>query len=170
MTVKKTLQTTRLKVITPVSNERDTGRTILGLDIGARRIGLAVARQDIRIPQPLATLDASTSGTAVQQIARLATEHDAVAIVAGWPRGMAGQSTAQTKAVEVFVAQLRQELSVPVYLQDEALTSQKAEAELSARRKPFTKEDIDALAATYILEDYLRDHHANGPPSEAAHV
>lgn len=134
--------------------------TLLGLDVGAQRVGVSLARLDVAIPQPLTTLDATDS--IHDRIAGLVDEHQSAAIVVGWPRGLAGQSTGQTQTVESFVEALRQVVDVPVHLQDEALTSQKAEAELSARRKPFTREDIDALAATYILEDYIADAGAGG--------
>lgn len=147
--------------------------TLLGLDIGERRIGVAVVRLDVRIPRPLTTVEGSGQpaqpdfeAAAVRQIATLAEEHDAQAIVAGWPRGLAGQHTAQTAYVEAFVAALRQAIGRPVHLQDEALTSQKAEAELAARRKPYTRGDIDALAATFILEDYVHEHYADQPGAQ----
>ena len=134
----------------------DAPAALLGLDVGDRRIGVAVARLDVRLPRPLLTLDAGDG--AFQRIHELADEHGAAAVVVGWPRGMAGQHTDQTRRVEEFVAGLRAALDLPVHLQDEALTSQKAEAELSARRKPYSREDIDALAATFILEDYMREY------------
>lgn len=130
--------------------------SLLGLDVGAQRIGVAQVRLDVRIPQPLTTLDATNDP--VQQIACLVRDNGIAAVVVGWPRGMLGQSTGQTAIVETFVDELRKAVQVPVHLQDEALTSQKAEAELAARRKPYAKGDIDALAATYILEDYLSEH------------
>ncbi len=135
------------------------GKTLLGIDIGTRRTGVALARLDVRIPQPLTTIETDDIGDAIRQIIVLIAEHDVVAVVAGWPRGLAGQTTGQTESVGSFVEQLKASATVPVYLQDEALTSQKAEAELSARQKPYVKGDIDALAATYILEDYLQDSH-----------
>lgn len=148
--------------------------SLLGLDVGAKRIGVALARADVRIAQPLTTLEVESNTSVIAQIIELVTEHDAACIVTGWPRGLVGQATEQTKTVEAFVAELRQALStsnvamVPVVLQDEALTSQKAEAELATRRKPYVKADIDALAATYILEDYLHEHTSS--TAEASHV
>jgi putative holliday junction resolvase len=68
---------------------------------------------------------------------------------------MDGQETQQTRDTERFVSLLRDKTGLTVHMQDEALTSQKAEAELQARHKPYQKGDVDALAATYILEDYL---------------
>jgi RNase H-fold protein (predicted Holliday junction resolvase) len=53
---------------------------------------------------------------------------------------------------------LGQKLPLPISWQDEAVTSVRAEEELRARGKPYVREDIDALAATYILEDYLHEH------------
>ena len=57
-----------------------------------------------------------------------------------------------------FTKQLKQSFNLPVYFQDEAVTSKQAEAELQARGKHYEKSDIDALAATYILEDWLGEH------------
>jgi RNase H-fold protein (predicted Holliday junction resolvase) len=61
--------------------------------------------------------------------------------------------------IEQFVLELKQHFPLPVYMQDEALTSKHAEEELQARGKLYSKEDIDALAATYILDDWLTEHH-----------
>ena len=77
-------------------------------------------------------------------------------LVIGLPRGLEGQTTPQTEATQTFGSSLAEQLKLPVNWQDEALTSAQAEAELKARGKPYTKEAIDALSATYILEDYLR--------------
>ena len=83
-------------------------------------------------------------------------------MVVGLPRNMHDQDTAQTAYVRRFAEGLRREIrTIAVEFQDEAETSRKAESELMARKKPYTKGDIDALAATYILQDYL-DQHAGG--------
>ena len=98
-------------------------------------------------------------------------QHEAVALVVGLPRGLDGQETAQTQTVRDFAAQLREHVAVPMFWQDEALTSQKAEDELSLRKKPFAKGDVDALAATYILDDFLQDNSdlQRLPPSSIEH-
>ncbi len=131
-------------------------KTIIALDVGERRIGVAVANMAARLPSPLSTLARGESS--FRQIQDLIYEHDTVALVVGLPRGLDGQHTKQTIAVEEFKAALEHYVNVPVYWQDEALTSKQAEAELEARRKPYKKEDIDALSANYILEDFMRDH------------
>jgi putative Holliday junction resolvase len=121
--------------------------------VGSVRIGVALARADVRIAQPLTTID--NAEYVYDVINQLVTEHDVTVIVVGWPRGMQGQTTEQTKYVEDFVETLRQHVAQPIHLQDEALTSQKAETELRGRNKPFEKAEVDALAAAYILDDFL---------------
>lgn len=129
--------------------------TLLALDIGEQRIGVAEAHSVARIAHPLVTL--AHTETIFDEIAELVRKQGAVLLVAGLPRGMQGQHTNQTQYAEAFVANLKQHVTVPIYWQDEAVTSQKAEKELEARKKPFTKGDVDALAATYILEDFLQE-------------
>ena len=73
----------------------------------------------------------------------------------GLPRGLDGQNTAQTALTLAFVEQLKTFVGLPVKLQDEALTSVLAEKELTSCRGSYKKADVDALAATYILDDYL---------------
>ncbi len=133
-----------------------TLNAILALDVGARRVGVSVASLEARLARPLITLDRDdTLFTALENI----VEVEAVgALVVGFPRGMQGQHTAQTTAIEAFTAELRQHFPLPITMQDEALTSKNAEHELQARGKLYDKGDIDALAATYILEDWLTDH------------
>jgi putative Holliday junction resolvase len=130
---------------------------ILALDVGSVRIGVARASSLVRLPEPLVTL--SNDDQTVESIKQLVLEHDVKELVIGLPRGLDGQETGQTTSVREFVANLSQELSLPIFLQDEAVTSRKAEEELLARGKPYGKGDIDALAATYILEDYLKARH-----------
>lgn len=130
--------------------------TVVALDIGLRRIGVALASVAAGFPGPLTTVQHDDK--IMHTLCNLLDEHEAVALVVGLPRGLDGQDTAQTRAVEAFVAELKKHTDIPLYWQDEALTSRKAEEELDGRGKPYGKGDIDALAATYILEDFLREH------------
>lgn len=131
----------------------------MALDVGERRIGVALANRVARLASPLTTLENNTA--VYEKIAELIHAHDADALVIGLPRGMQGQQTGQTTATEAFAANLREHITVPVYFMDEAVTSQMARAELKARGSHIHKGDIDALAATYILEDYLREQGAD---------
>ena len=136
-----------------------TPDNILALDVGERRIGVAVASSVARLPRPLATLD--NDAGFVDALRRLIESESAGSLVVGLPRGLNGQDTAQTDYVRSFVADLQSAIELPVHWQDEALTSQKAEAELQTRGN-YAKADIDALAATYILEDYLTESPGTG--------
>lgn len=133
--------------------------TLLALDVGERRIGVALAESSVRFAHPLTTLEHSTD--IFTQIQKLIDEHRVTTVLVGLPRGLDGQETAQTRAVEAFVENLKQHVQVPIVWQDEALTSVKAEAELAARKNQqaaYNKADVDALAATYILEDFIAEH------------
>lgn len=125
---------------------------ILALDVGTKRIGVAIASSVARLAHPLTTLDAEADP--LQALKRIIAAEGVELIVAGLPRGLEGQETAQTSSVRDFVEGLAQ-LNLPIHFQDEALTSRKAEAELQARGKAYNKGEVDALAATYILEDFL---------------
>lgn len=128
---------------------------ILALDVGGVRIGVAAADAQLRFANPLITL--TNDETIWNRLAALIQEHDVQHIVVGLPRGLQGQETAQTSICREFAEKLSERLKVAVSMQDEAATSVKAEAELRERGKPYEKSDIDALAATYILEDYLQE-------------
>ena len=123
---------------------------ILSLDVGERRVGVAIANVVARLAHPLTTLD--NTDLIWQDIADLVSKEDVETIVVGLPRNLSGDDTAQTQYAREFAAKID---NVEIVFQDEALTSVKAEQELKAKGKPYAKGDIDALAATYILEDYL---------------
>jgi len=131
--------------------------TIIGLDVGAKRVGVAVASLTARLPRPLITLNRGEAFFSM--LTDVVNAEGARALVVGFPRGMQGQHTRQTGVIEDFTAELRHHFTLPIQYQDEALTSRHAEAELEARGKPYQRGDIDALAATYILEDFLSEHH-----------
>jgi putative Holliday junction resolvase len=129
---------------------------IVALDVGEKRIGVATASVTARLAHPYMTIRRTEQVT--HDVVALLDEQRASAVVIGRPLGMQGQETAQTRVIEEFGHQLEQQISVPVYWQDESVTSKHAEAELRKRGKPYEKGDIDALAATYILEDFLHEH------------
>jgi len=130
-------------------------QTILALDVGEKRIGVAVADAELRFASPLLTL--ANDDNVWQELEKIIEGQHSVLVVVGLPRGLDGQETAQTKYAEVFMQRIRANLGVPVRAQDETLTSVKAEEELRARGNTYEKGEVDALAATYILEDYLAE-------------
>ncbi len=139
-------------------------KSVLALDVGAKRVGVAVASWAARLPRPLVTLDQGDNFFA--QLQEIIENEEVGALVVGLPRGLDGQRTQQTKATEDFVAELRKQIDLPIHLQDEALTSKQAETELGGLQPLRDKGKIDALAATYILEDFLAEN--SSPKQEVA--
>jgi putative Holliday junction resolvase len=122
----------------------------LGIDYGVKRIGLAVADTETKIARPLATVGE------VQLEEIIKREGPFEAVVVGLPRGLDGQDTAQTLAVRRFTDDtLWRDLRIDPVFQDEAGTSAVAEDRLIESGKKYTKADIDAEAASIILQDYL---------------
>lgn len=121
----------------------------LGIDFGAKRIGLATATDDGRLASPLKTVAPAELAGAIQA----GGPFDVV--VVGLPRNLAGHDTPQTLAVRRMADDILGPLRIEPIFQDEAATSQVAEARLQEAGRTFTKADIDAEAASIILQDYL---------------
>jgi putative Holliday junction resolvase len=138
---------------------------VLGIDYGARRIGLALsdATGTLASPWRLMERPASESETLAlieREIAQLAGDDDGLqAVVVGWPRRLDGSATHLTPIVEAFARGLEARVAVPVILQDERLSSHEAESRLAVREPDWRrrKAKLDAAAAAIVLQDYL-DH------------
>jgi putative Holliday junction resolvase len=136
---------------------------IVGLDVGERRIGVAVSDATRTLARPLGVLQAlaledDAPRVAAAEVARLAGEEDGVAsIVVGLPAHLDGSASPMTPRVRRFAAELGRLTELPVTLQDERLTSREAESRLAAREKDWRarKAKLDAAAAAIILQDYL---------------
>ncbi|MES2630469.1 MAG: Holliday junction resolvase RuvX [Patescibacteria group bacterium] len=129
-----------------------SNRALIGLDVGEKRIGVAVADGSVRIAVPFTTIE--VDGSEIQAIAELAIKEDAEAFIVGYPRNQKGEVTAQTDYVENFAKQL-EDIGPKIIFQDESLTSVIAEQRLIDQKKPYSKGDIDAQAASIILQDYV---------------
>lgn len=129
------------------------------LDVGEQRIGIATMNNTTKLAVPLATL--ANDEEFDEMLKGLIEAHHIAILVVGSPRGMEGQETAQTAYARDFAAKLEKTTELPVYLQDEAATSLKAKEELARKGKPYSKEDVDSLAATYILQDFADNQLAN---------
>jgi len=139
---------------------------VLGIDVGARRIGLAISDPSRTLARPLSTLAVTSAEDGVarvaQEIARLSAElekdNDALAeIVVGAPSRLDGSPSDQTPKVDAFVEALRARTTLPIVREDERLTSREAESRLAAGERDWRrrKERLDAAAAAIILQDYL---------------
>ena len=135
---------------------------IVGLDVGERRIGVAVSDPTCTLARPVgvlraAALNAEALATVADEVARLGREEDGVTtIVLGLPKHLDGTPNAMTPRIEAFAQALGARTGLPVVLQDERLTSREAESRLAIREKDWRarKQRLDAAAAI-ILQDYL---------------
>jgi putative holliday junction resolvase len=142
----------------------DVGR-VAGLDVGERRIGVAVSDLTGTLARPVGVLqtsglDGDAVERAVAELSRLAAEEDGLAsLVVGLPRRLDGSPSDMTPRVEAFAAAVRARTALPVILQDERLTSREAESRLAVREKDWRarKKQLDAVAAAIILQDYLNE-------------
>jgi putative Holliday junction resolvase len=136
---------------------------VLGIDYGARRIGLALSDATATLASPWRTIhrppsEAETLRLMIAEIAALQQDADGLeAVVVGWPRRLDGSPGDQTPIVEAFAQSLKAHIDVPVILQDERLSSTEAEARLARRERDWRKRkrQLDAAAAAVILQDYL---------------
>lgn len=122
-------------------------RVFIGLDAGAKRIGVATGNDLARLASPLTIIP--VDGQEIPAIAKLVAAHSAVGIVVGLPRGLDGQDTEQTELTRRFGQRLSN-LGVELYWQDEAATSLQAAAESGSRAKY-----VDDQAAAIILQDFF---------------
>lgn len=144
---------------------------MLGIDYGARRIGLALSDATGTLASPWRMLhrppsEAETMRILIGEITTLRHDDDGLgAVVVGWPRRLDGSPTDQTAIVETFAKALEQKIDVPVVLQDERLSSTEAESRLARREKDWRKrkQQLDAAAAAVILQDYLDSRPRTGP-------
>lgn len=131
--------------------------SIVCLDIGEKRIGVAVGDSDVRIAIPFETVE--VDGNEIRAISDIINQEKAQIIVIGYPRNQSGETTAQTKLVEEFASKLS-DIAPKIVFQDESLTSVIAEQQLATYNRPYSKADIDSQAASIILQDYLELNHA----------
>jgi putative Holliday junction resolvase len=135
-------------------------QSILAIDYGDSRVGVARASTIARLPEPLVTL--SNDEHLFDRIQQIVDEEEVSVVVVGLPRSLEGVDTDQTKKTRTFIERLR-ELAVEVIEQDEAVTSEHAITELHQSKKHFDKSEVDQLAAVYILQDYLTEQESHRP-------
>lgn len=132
---------------------------IIGLDIGEKRIGVARADSNTRIAVPVGFI--LNDESVWDEIGRLSRVQSTNWFVLGLPRSNEGNETKQSLFVRQFAKTLAEKVpEVKVRFQDESLTSVVAEERLKARKKPYEKGDIDAEAATIILQDFMESFRA----------
>jgi putative Holliday junction resolvase len=135
---------------------------ILALDLGEKRIGVAISDPTKTIAQPLKTIPFKTIKELILDLAELLNEHVIERIVVGFPLTLKGTFSAKTKETKQVFDELSGALSTPMELFDERLTTAMAHETLrQLDRKPSRERDrVDQLAAMHMLQIYL-DRAAN---------
>jgi putative Holliday junction resolvase len=130
--------------------------TLIGFDFGSRRIGVAVGETSTRIASPLTAIEGEANEARFEAIGRIVDEWRPKGFVVGRPRHSDGSEHTVAKLAEKFARRLQARYGVPVAFVDETLTSAEAESTLRATRtRAGRKSDVDAMAATLILQSYL---------------
>ncbi|HEX8816722.1 MAG TPA: Holliday junction resolvase RuvX [Terriglobales bacterium] len=133
---------------------------VLGLDVGSRRIGLAVSDPLGITAQGLETLQRRNKRTDFQALADVIHKFNVSEIVVGYPLRMSGAEGAGTDKMQAFAEDLRRHFHLPVHLWDERLTSAQAnrllrETNMSIKRRGQV---VDQMAAVLILQNWMDAH------------
>lgn len=134
----------------------------LGLDIGSRRIGVAVSDELGLTAQPVLTLERRSSRREdLRSLARLCRRFSVVGIVVGNPVHLSGESSPQAAKNQAFAAELGKLAGLPIHLWDERLTTREAHQILyeAGHARQRHRKVVDQVAATLILQSFL-DHRA----------
>ena len=130
-------------------------KQLLALDVGMVRTGVARASVIAALPEPLMTLP---TNQLIDELPKLIKKYSIDAIVIGLPRSMDGNETAQTAWVRQWVADIKPNMGIALFLQDEAATT------VIAQQGNSSPAGLDAHAAAIILNDFL------ATPADQRHV
>ena len=130
---------------------------MLGLDVGDRRIGVAISDPLGSIATPLTAIERSNLDDDLDAVIRVAAENEAGRIVAGLPLSLSGRFSAQTAKVKGFVDALAERAEIPVATHDERLSTVEAARQLreSGVRPSKDRGQLDSASAAVILQAYL---------------
>lgn len=167
-------------LVSPVTGElpmlpllSELGR-VIGVDYGARRIGLSVSDPAGRIALALDTIEVISMAQAVAELLAITERYDAREIVVGLPINMDGAESEMAKNVLAFVSTLQAQTDTQVTTWDERLTSAAAQKAVTAMGLSLkgNKKQLDRIAATLLLQSYLerRRQPALGAASDSAEV
>lgn len=128
---------------------------LLGLDIGGRRIGVALSDELGMIASPVATIDAR--GDVAGELRKLIAKYNIARLVVGLPVGMSGREGPQAAEVRSVAESLAKALDIELVYSDERLSSAVANQALLSQgaRRDKRKQHIDSMAAAVILQGYL---------------
>jgi putative holliday junction resolvase len=129
---------------------------LLGLDVGDKRIGVAICDETQTLARPLFTLERASKQEDFARLAALCREHAIEKMIVGLPKTLRGEEGPQAQRVRRYATELQAVLHLPIEFQDERYSSVDAQERLaSSSRKLRSKGDIDSAAAAIILQEYL---------------
>ena len=130
---------------------------VLGLDVGEKRIGVALSDPLGIMASALTVIEGKSEASAIEQIIALAREHDAERIVVGLPRSLDGRLGPQASKVQAFADSLAGRTGIPVVTWDERFSTVEAERALveAGMKRDKRKKRLDSVAAALILQGYL---------------
>lgn len=139
-------------------------RRVLGLDVGSKRIGIAISDPLGITAQGLETLQRQNKRLDFEKLAKLVADYEVAEIVVGFPLRMSGAEGIQAEKMQRFADELRERLKLPVHLWDERLTSAEAnrllrETEMSIKRRGQV---VDQMAAVLILQSWMEHRSQTG--------
>jgi putative Holliday junction resolvase len=130
---------------------------VLGLDVGSRRIGIAISDPLGLTAQGLPTLQRQNKRLDFEQLAKIINDYQISEIVVGYPLRLSGMEGVQSEKMQLFAEELRKKFGLPVHLWDERLTSTQAnrllrETDLSIKKRG---QAVDRMAAILILQNWM---------------
>lgn len=130
---------------------------MMGLDIGDKRIGVAVSDEMGWTAQPIVTISRTSLEKDAEKLKQILDEYMVKKIVVGLPRALSGKITPQTQKVLDFIEEIKKKWAIPIEAWDEWFTTKEAErilisADMSRKKR---KGVIDQLSAVLILQSYL---------------
>ena len=139
--------------------------TVIALDFGEKRIGVAIGETELGQAHPLAVIRAQTKDERYAAIGKLVEEWRPADFVLGLPTHVDGTPHEMTARCRNFADSLKRRFSLPVHLVDERLTSLDAEARLreTGRNSKSARPLLDAVAAQLILQTWFDTRHASSP-------
>jgi putative Holliday junction resolvase len=131
---------------------------ILGLDLGKRRVGVAVSDLLLITAQPLPPLEINGISDLLNKLAPIVEINKVGAMVLGRPVRLDGSADHLTEWVDKVKSKIEERFSLPIYFYDERLTSKMAQQaiHISGQKLKGNKHKLDSISASIILSDYLK--------------
>lgn len=135
-------------------------KKILAIDFGERRIGIAISDNKHTFAFPRLTIDTEKNSDVFQKIKSIIIDNDIGKVVIGNPVQVDGDDSKKSQQIKNFSKKLKKFIDIPIVFWDESYTTEKAKKILHKSTKSFkeNKDKLDQIAASLILEDYLKSN------------